>query len=84
MINFLPTILNQLFRVLTGATHEEVAVNVTRQASPSVSTIKLCDHRSTHGFSYEEKKTYELEAVLQRGYPEAPLNSHFFFYVSGL
>uniref|UniRef100_A0A8C9SV68 Dedicator of cytokinesis 9 n=1 Tax=Scleropages formosus TaxID=113540 RepID=A0A8C9SV68_SCLFO len=30
MINFLPTILNQLFRVLTSATHEEVAVNVTR------------------------------------------------------
>ncbi|XP_048124609.1 dedicator of cytokinesis protein 9 isoform X3 [Alosa alosa] len=30
MINFLPTILNQLFHVLTSATHEEVAVNVTR------------------------------------------------------
>ncbi|XP_034972047.1 dedicator of cytokinesis protein 9 isoform X1 [Zootoca vivipara] len=30
MIAFLPTILNQLFRVLTRATHEEVAVNVTR------------------------------------------------------
>ncbi|XP_031438938.1 dedicator of cytokinesis protein 9 isoform X3 [Clupea harengus] len=30
MINFLPTILNQLFRVLTSATHEDVAVNVTR------------------------------------------------------
>lgn len=30
MIAFLPTILNQLFRVLPRATHEEVAVNVTR------------------------------------------------------
>ncbi|XP_032878969.1 dedicator of cytokinesis protein 9 isoform X12 [Amblyraja radiata] len=30
MINFLPTILNQLFRVLARASHEEVAVNVTR------------------------------------------------------
>ncbi|XP_029112772.1 dedicator of cytokinesis protein 9-like isoform X5 [Scleropages formosus] len=30
MIQFLPTILNQLFRVLTSATHEDVAVNVTR------------------------------------------------------
>uniref|UniRef100_A0AAR2M140 Dedicator of cytokinesis 9 n=1 Tax=Pygocentrus nattereri TaxID=42514 RepID=A0AAR2M140_PYGNA len=30
MINFLPTILNQLFRVLTSAAHEDVAVNVTR------------------------------------------------------
>ncbi|XP_069746626.1 dedicator of cytokinesis protein 9 isoform X4 [Narcine bancroftii] len=30
MINFLPTILNQLFRVLARATHEDVAVNVTR------------------------------------------------------
>ncbi|MFT7818030.1 dedicator of cytokinesis protein 9-like isoform X3, partial [Arapaima gigas] len=34
MINFLPTILNQLFRVLTSTTHEEVAVNVTRQVDP--------------------------------------------------
>uniref|UniRef100_A0A670YXA0 Dedicator of cytokinesis 9 n=1 Tax=Pseudonaja textilis TaxID=8673 RepID=A0A670YXA0_PSETE len=30
MIAFLPTILNQLFRVLTRATQEDVAVNVTR------------------------------------------------------
>uniref|UniRef100_A0A3Q2CU88 Dedicator of cytokinesis 9b n=1 Tax=Cyprinodon variegatus TaxID=28743 RepID=A0A3Q2CU88_CYPVA len=30
MVNFLPTILNQLFSVLTRATHEDVAVNVTR------------------------------------------------------
>uniref|UniRef100_A0A3Q3DF16 Dedicator of cytokinesis protein 9-like n=1 Tax=Hippocampus comes TaxID=109280 RepID=A0A3Q3DF16_HIPCM len=30
MVNFLPTILNQLFCVLTGASHEDVAVNVTR------------------------------------------------------
>ncbi|XP_014874378.1 dedicator of cytokinesis protein 9 isoform X15 [Poecilia latipinna] len=30
MIKFLPTILNQLFRVLTSATQEDVAVNVTR------------------------------------------------------
>ncbi|XP_043853663.1 dedicator of cytokinesis protein 9 isoform X14 [Dromiciops gliroides] len=30
MIAFLPTILNQLFRVLTRTTQEEVAVNVTR------------------------------------------------------
>lgn len=32
MVNFLPTVLNQLFCVLTRATHEDVAVNVTRQA----------------------------------------------------
>ncbi|KAM8856097.1 dedicator of cytokinesis protein 9 isoform 8-T8 [Spinachia spinachia] len=30
MIKFLPTTLNQLFRLLTSATQEEVAVNVTR------------------------------------------------------
>ncbi|XP_069495926.1 dedicator of cytokinesis protein 9 isoform X3 [Ambystoma mexicanum] len=30
MIAFLPTILNQMFRVLTRATQEEIAVNVTR------------------------------------------------------
>ncbi|XP_032362320.1 dedicator of cytokinesis protein 9 isoform X14 [Etheostoma spectabile] len=30
MVNFLPTILNQLFCILTRATHEDVAVNVTR------------------------------------------------------
>ncbi|KAM4710945.1 dedicator of cytokinesis protein 9-like isoform 3-T3 [Anableps anableps] len=30
MVNFLPTILKQLFCVLTRATHEDVAVNVTR------------------------------------------------------
>nr|XP_033954956.1 dedicator of cytokinesis protein 9 isoform X5 [Pseudochaenichthys georgianus] len=30
MVNFLPTILNQLFCVLTRATHEDVAVNMTR------------------------------------------------------
>lgn len=33
MVNFLPTILNQLFCVLTRATHEDVAVNVTRQVT---------------------------------------------------
>lgn len=33
MIKFLPTILNQLFWVLTSATQEDVAVNVTRQVS---------------------------------------------------
>lgn len=33
MIKFLPTTLNQLFRVLTSATQEDVAVNVTRQDS---------------------------------------------------
>lgn len=31
MIKFLPTTLNQLFRVLTSANQEDVAVNVTRQ-----------------------------------------------------
>lgn len=30
MVQFLPTILNQLFRVLTSASHEDVAVNVTK------------------------------------------------------
>lgn len=33
MVNFLPTILNQLFCVLTRATHEDVAVNVTRRVA---------------------------------------------------
>lgn len=45
MIKFLPTILNQLFRVLTSATQEDVAVNVTRQVSMkcfiSIEQIKL-------------------------------------------
>lgn len=36
MIKFLPTILNQLFRVLTSATQEDVAVNVTRHIRPSI------------------------------------------------
>lgn len=30
MINFLPTILNQLVHVLTSASNEDVAVNTTR------------------------------------------------------
>lgn len=30
MINFLPTILNQLVYVLTSASNEDVAVNTTR------------------------------------------------------
>ncbi|KAI1899148.1 hypothetical protein AGOR_G00058550 [Albula goreensis] len=39
MINFLPTVLNQLFRVLTSATHEDVAVNVTRVM---IHIVSLC------------------------------------------
>lgn len=42
MIKFLPTTLNQLFRVLTSATQEDVAVNVTRQA---FLTLSLTGHR---------------------------------------
>lgn len=40
MVNFLPTILNQLFCVLTRATHEDVAVNVTRQATSAKSRMQ--------------------------------------------
>ena len=48
MIKFLPTILNQLFRVLTGATHEDVAVNVTRQVLYKVQnylclSVQMCE-----------------------------------------
>lgn len=46
MIKFLPTTLNQLFRVLTSATQEDVAVNVTRQvhneAAAALSRFKIC------------------------------------------
>eukprot|EP00062_Callorhinchus_milii_P020350 gi/632975902/ref/XP_007904488.1/ PREDICTED: dedicator of cytokinesis protein 9 [Callorhinchus milii] len=37
MTNFLPTILNQLFRILSRATQEDVAVNVTRVLAHIVS-----------------------------------------------
>lgn len=43
MIKFLPTILNQLFRVLTSATQEDVAVNVTRQVSFQTHCIQVTD-----------------------------------------
>lgn len=42
MVNFLPTILNQLFCVLTRATHEDVAVNVTRQATHTRTLNHIC------------------------------------------
>ncbi|KAJ8389777.1 hypothetical protein AAFF_G00114830 [Aldrovandia affinis] len=38
-INFLPTILNQLFCILTNATHEDVAVNVTKVM---IHIVSLC------------------------------------------
>lgn len=41
MIKFLPTVLNQLFRVLTSASQEDVAVNVTRQESSTLYTDSL-------------------------------------------
>ncbi|TKS67193.1 Dedicator of cytokinesis protein 9 [Collichthys lucidus] len=42
MIKFLPTTLNQLFRVLTSATQEDVAVNVTRQDMiPRLNNLKF-------------------------------------------
>lgn len=44
MVNFLPTILNQLFCVLTRTTQEDVAVNVTRQATHS--------HTDTHALHH--------------------------------
>ena len=50
MIKFLPTILNQLFRVLTSATQEDVAVNVTRQVylkyPPSFQHLKITTTRA--------------------------------------
>ncbi|KAM6945556.1 dedicator of cytokinesis protein 9-like isoform 1-T1 [Aplochiton taeniatus] len=42
MVNFLPTVLNQLFRVLTRATLEDVAVNATRQAPVMVHIVAQC------------------------------------------
>lgn len=41
MIKFLPTTLNQLFRVLTSATQEDVAVNVTRQVYIEATNLKF-------------------------------------------
>lgn len=43
MIKFLPTTLNQLFRVLTSATQEDVAVNVTRQVPRVSNRFQLID-----------------------------------------
>lgn len=55
MIKFLPTTLNQLFRVLTSATQEDVAVNVTRQVSlkPSLFYIQAV---SCGFYVYTQKK----------------------------
>ncbi|KAJ8350269.1 hypothetical protein SKAU_G00253990 [Synaphobranchus kaupii] len=39
MINFLPSVLNQLFGILTNATHEDIAVNVTRVM---IHMVSLC------------------------------------------
>lgn len=51
MVNFLPTILNQLFCVLTRATHEDVAVNVTRQAEHKRLNARVCE---TPGFQQQK------------------------------
>lgn len=47
MVNFLPTILNQLFCVLTKATQEDVAVNVTRQATHTHTRTQTHMHFTT-------------------------------------
>lgn len=59
MIKFLPTILNQLFRVLTSATQEDVAVNVTRHVHPSnpsihptINVMKTCPNFKTSSFFF--------------------------------
>ncbi|GAB1299191.1 Dedicator of cytokinesis protein 9 [Apodemus speciosus] len=59
MIAFLPTILNQLFRVLTRATQEEVAVNVTRfayKAEPYIAS----EYKTVH-----EELTKSMTTILK-------------------
>ncbi|KAL0614612.1 Dedicator of cytokinesis protein 9 [Plecturocebus cupreus] len=56
MIAFLPTILNQLFRVLTRATQEEVAVNYAYKAEPYVAS----EYKTVH-----EELTKSMTTILK-------------------
>uniref|UniRef100_A0A669R6E1 Dedicator of cytokinesis 9 n=1 Tax=Phasianus colchicus TaxID=9054 RepID=A0A669R6E1_PHACC len=56
MIAFLPTVLNQLFRVLTRATQEEVAVNYAYKAEPYVAS----EYKTVH-----EELTKSMTTILK-------------------
>ncbi|XP_063809332.1 dedicator of cytokinesis protein 9 isoform X4 [Pseudophryne corroboree] len=66
MIAFLPTILNQMFRVLTRATQEEVAVNVTRVI---IHVVSQCHEEGLESFlrSYV-KYVYKAEPYITSEY----------------
>lgn len=67
MIKFLPTTLNQLFRVLTSATQEDVAVNVTRQVSLKPSFTQQTALKSFH-VSYDKQlaKKFYLDVCVHK------------------
>uniref|UniRef100_A0AAQ6AGE8 Dedicator of cytokinesis 9b n=1 Tax=Amphiprion ocellaris TaxID=80972 RepID=A0AAQ6AGE8_AMPOC len=60
MVNFLPTILNQLFCVLTRATHEDVAVNVTRVM---VHVVAQCHEEGLEHYLRSYVKPYSCTSV---------------------
>ncbi|XP_075056037.1 dedicator of cytokinesis protein 9 isoform X4 [Mixophyes fleayi] len=66
MIAFLPTILNQMFRVLTRAAQEEVAVNVTRVI---IHVVSQCHEEGLESFlrSYV-KYVYKAEPYITTEY----------------
>ncbi|XP_040192076.1 dedicator of cytokinesis protein 9 isoform X8 [Rana temporaria] len=69
MIAFLPTILNQMFRVLTRATQEEVAVNVTRVI---IHVVAQCHEEGLESYlrSYV-KYVYKAEPYITSEYKTA-------------
>ncbi|XP_073470519.1 dedicator of cytokinesis protein 9 isoform X8 [Aquarana catesbeiana] len=69
MIAFLPTILNQMFRVLTRATQEEVAVNVTRVI---IHVVSQCHEEGLESYlrSYV-KYVYKAEPYITSEYKTA-------------
>uniref|UniRef100_A0A8C5H908 Dedicator of cytokinesis protein 9-like n=1 Tax=Gouania willdenowi TaxID=441366 RepID=A0A8C5H908_GOUWI len=60
MVNFLPTILNQLFCVLTRATYEDVAVNVTRVM---VHVVAQCHEEGLEHYLRSYVKIYSTTSV---------------------
>ncbi|XP_039600530.1 dedicator of cytokinesis protein 9 isoform X5 [Polypterus senegalus] len=65
MIKFLPTILNQMFRVLTKATQEDVAVNVTRVM---IHVVSQC---------HEEGLEHYLRSYIKYVFKTEPYNATF-------
>lgn len=69
MTNFLPTILNQLFCVLTSAAHEDVAVNVTRSVLTCLSkALSILVH-------------FSIASILLQSF-SAPKTEHFGRFLS--